>query len=94
MNKKWNYQAYCKVTKTVWSEELERLEEYMYSIKNEYDCSEDKYWVKNPNQDIPSYNEFCEVMKIYSDDLSNYTPDTDEWDTQVGVIKNIYYDNF
>jgi len=94
MNKKWNYHSYCKVINVVWSEELERLEEYIYSIKNEYDCSEDKYWIKKSNQDIPSYDECLEVMKIYGDDLSNYNPDTDEWDTQVDIIKNIYYDKF
>jgi len=94
MKKQFNYQAYCQIIKTVWSEELERLEEYMYSIKNDYDCSEDKHWVKEPHQDIPSYDDCFEVMKIYSDDLSNYNPHTDEWYTQVDIIKNIYYDNF
>jgi len=89
-----NYKEYSTLVKTVWGEELERLEEYIYSINNEYDCSEEKYWVKDTHQEIPSYDECLIVMKIYGDDLSNYNSDQHEWDTQVDIIKNIYYDNF
>jgi len=57
------YQEYCELLKLVFSEELERLEEYLYSIKNNYDCSADKHWVLTPNQDLPSYEEMIKVCQ-------------------------------
>jgi|TARA_R110000796_G_scaffold54774_1_gene127956 hypothetical protein len=81
------YQEYCELLKLVFSEELERLEEYLYSIKNNYDCSADKHWVLTPNQDLPSYEEMIKVMSIYG--LSLKADEINE--DQVSDIKEIWY---
>tara|TARA_R110000751_G_scaffold99866_1_gene193441 strand:+ start:178 stop:465 length:288 start_codon:yes stop_codon:yes gene_type:complete len=86
-NKHMIYQEYCELLKLVFSEELERLEEYLYSIKNNYDCSADKHWVLTPNQDLPSYEEMIKVMSIYG--LSLKADEINE--DQVSDIKEIWY---
>jgi|SaaInlV_100m_DNA_3_1039692.scaffolds.fasta_scaffold61821_2 hypothetical protein len=57
-----NYSEYCELVKSVFSEEFQRLEEYIYSIKNNYDCSHENYWIMDPEQGIPSMEEFKQVM--------------------------------
>jgi hypothetical protein len=81
------YQEYCELLKLVFSEELERLEEYLYSIKNNYDCSADKHWVLTPNQDLPDYEEMIKVMSIYG--LSLKADEINE--DQISDIKEIWY---
>ena len=43
------------MVKRIFGEELERMQEYLYCIKNEYDASDDKPWVLSPDQNIPDY---------------------------------------
>jgi len=82
---------YCKLVKTVFSEEFERLEEYVFSMRNEVDCSEEKYWILTPDQDIPSLKDMEKVMRVYKDDLNLYEVESDEWYGEIAEIKDIWY---
>ena len=55
------YETYRLVVTKVFSEELERLEEWIYSIQNNLDCSEDKYWTVEAPGGIPSLEEMAEL---------------------------------
>ena len=60
---KINYTEYSAIVNVVFSEELQRLEEWIFSIQNNYDCSADKYWVsESPGGDIPSMSEMNDLM--------------------------------
>jgi len=61
----FNYETYSKLVKTIWSEEFERLQEYIYCITAEYDGREDKHWVETPYQDIPDYEEMFKVITCF-----------------------------
>ena len=83
----FNYQAYSMLLNLLFSEELERLGEYLYSVNNNYDCSEEKYWIHTPNQDLPSYEEMEKIMKTYNSTVS--VDDINE--EQAEAIKAIWY---
>ena len=51
----FNYTTYSKMVKRIFGEELERMQEYLYCITNEYNASDDKPWVLSPDQNIPDY---------------------------------------
>jgi hypothetical protein len=57
------YKEYSEIVKVVYSEELERLDEWIYSMTNGYDCSGDKYWIKESPGDIPSLDELEQLME-------------------------------
>lgn len=57
------YKEYSAIINVVFNEEVQRLEEWLYSITKVYDCSEDKYWIKEaPGGDIPSLEELNKLM--------------------------------
>ena len=64
--KEFNYEAYSTLVKTIWSEEFERLQEFIFCVTHNQDSSEDKYWIKSPDQDIPDYDEMYKVIALYS----------------------------
>tara|TARA_R100001377_G_C3158571_1_gene98888 strand:+ start:326 stop:598 length:273 start_codon:yes stop_codon:yes gene_type:complete len=59
---KISYTEYSAIVNVVFSEELMRLEEWLYSIKNNYDCSADRYWVCESPQDVPSLAELSLIL--------------------------------
>jgi hypothetical protein len=60
---KISYKEYSAIVNVVFSEELQRLEEWIYSMTNGYDCSEENYWIKEtPGADIPSLDELNTLM--------------------------------
>lgn len=60
---KITYQEYSAIVNVVFSEEIQRLEEWIYSMTKGYDCSGDKYWIKeSPGGDIPSLDELNDLI--------------------------------
>ncbi len=58
-----NYKEYSAIINVAFSEEVQRLEEWIYSINTGIDCSEDKYWIKeSPGADIPSLEELTGIL--------------------------------
>ena len=47
------YQQYMTYIKFACDEELQRMHEYLYGLENDYDQSEDKYYVKHPSSCCP-----------------------------------------
>jgi len=81
-----DYSNYCLLVKEVFGEELERMEEFLYSIKNNYDCSGDKPWIDEPFADIPSRREMIQIMLNFEGvDINNLT------DEQVDDIRAVWY---
>lgn len=99
--KEFNYEAYSKLVKTIWSEEFERLQEYIYSIKIEHDVRDDKHWVGTPDQDIPDYEEMFKVVALYNSrveprrnylgDLLHDELDSDSAEDIESELKQIWY---
>jgi len=97
----FNYETYSKLVKTIWGEEFERLQEYVYSIKVEDDVRGEKHWVQTPDQDIPDYEEMYKVIALYSSQVEprrNYLGDllNDELDNASAEdieseLKQIWY---
>ena len=61
----FNYEIYSKLVKTIWSEEFDRLQEFVFCVTHNQDSSEDMHWVKSPDQDIPDYDEMYNVIALY-----------------------------
>ena len=58
-----NYKEYSAIINVAFSEEVQRLEAWIYSINTGIDCSEDKYWIKeSPGADIPSLEELTGIL--------------------------------
>ena len=75
---KITYQEYSAIINIVFSEEIQRLEEWLYSITKGYDCSGDKYWIKeSPGGDIPSLDELNELMKTVTEGTQYLWSDDD-----------------
>ena len=99
--KEFNYETYSKLVKTIWGEEFERLQEFIFCVTHDQDNSEDKYWVKSPDQDIPDYGEMYKVIALYSSQVEprrNYLGDllNDELDNASAEdieseLKQIWY---
>ncbi len=88
-----NYKEYSAIINVAFSEEVQRLEEWIYSINTGIDCSEDKYWIKeSPGADIPSLDELNTLMLdlVWRDgeDIDLFSHDDDVVDEVVGLIRD------
>ena len=101
----FNYETYSKLVKTIWSEEFERLQEYVYSkyvdvlrvddINTGNDVRGDKHWVETPDQDIPNFEEMFKVVTLcnskYLGDLLHDELDSDSVEDMELQLKQIWY---
>lgn len=91
----FNYETYSKLVKTIWSEEFERLQEYVYFIKTGNDVRGDKHWVETPDQDIPNFEEMFKVVTLcnskYLGDLLHDELDSDSVEDMELQLKQIWY---
>jgi len=82
------YKEYSAIINVVFNEEVQRLEEWLYSITKVYDCSEDKYWIKeSPGGDIPSLKELDKLM-LRVGDLDIFSDDDSIVDENVDIIRS------
>lgn len=82
------YKEYSAIINVVFNEEVQRLEEWLYSITKVYDCSEDKYWIKeSPGGDIPSLEELDKLM-LRVGDLDIFSDDDSIVDENVDIIRS------
>ena len=82
------YKEYSAIINVVFNEEVQRLEEWLYSITKVYDCSEDKYWIKeSPGGDIPSLKELDKLM-LRIGDLDICSDDDSIVDENVDIISS------
>jgi|TARA_B110000977_G_C10640100_1_gene323677 hypothetical protein len=86
-----NYKEYSAIINVAFSEEVQRLEEWIYSINTGIDCSEDKYWIKeSPGADIPSLEELTGILSSTEEIryLDLFSDDDDVVDEVVGLIRD------
>tara|TARA_R110000744_G_scaffold355499_1_gene462074 strand:+ start:243 stop:521 length:279 start_codon:yes stop_codon:yes gene_type:complete len=86
-----NYKEYSAIINVAFNEEVQRLEEWIYSINTGIDCSEDKYWIKEtPGGDIPSLEELTGILSSTEEIryLDLFSDDDDVVDEVVGLIRD------
>tara|TARA_B110000902_G_scaffold262271_1_gene338782 strand:- start:339 stop:617 length:279 start_codon:yes stop_codon:yes gene_type:complete len=86
-----NYKEYSAIINVAFNEEVQRLEEWIYSINTGIDCSEDKYWIKeSPGGDIPSLEELTGILSSTEEIryLDLFSDDDDVVDEVVGLIRD------
>jgi hypothetical protein len=86
-----NYKEYSAIINVAFNEEVQRLEEWIYSVNTGIDCSEDKYWIKeSPGGDIPSLEELTGILSSTEEIryLDLFSDDDDVVDEVVGLIRD------